>query len=226
MAGILNATGDLAISYTSSYFQPHADQVSKSIRFVGWAVDETQAEIPDWFAKIQGRKLIYVSLGTLISNNPTFFKACIDAFRDTDYFVVMSTGNRISPESFDSVPDNIVIQSWVPQIFVLKRASLFVTHAGLNSVHDGLYLGVPLLLVPQQAEQTFTAMRVAELGAGLILTKAQTAPEAIRVSARRLLGEPSFKQEAEHIAASLHTGGGIPRAVDEIEQLLVKKRSN
>jgi len=220
LTSILNAEGDLTVSYTSSYFQPHADQVSKTIRFVGWTVNETPPDQPFSFEQARDRRLVYISLGTLVSDNPAFFKSCIEAFTGTDYYVMMTTGNRVNPDSFGTLPENIVVSGWLPQIEILKRAALFITHAGLNSVHDGLYFGVPLLLVPQQAEQTFTASRVAELGAGLMLTKTVANRETIGSAASRLLTDPSFKREAEHIGQSFRAGGGMPRAADEIEALL------
>jgi MGT family glycosyltransferase len=217
---MLNAYGDLCISYTSSYFQPFADTVSEAVRFVGWTLNEPATSDPFPFEKAQGRQLIYISLGTINNDDAAFFKACIEAFTGSDYFVVMSTGNGISPESFGTLPENIIIRSWVPQIEVLKRAALFVTHAGMGSLHDGLYLGVPLLLVPQQAEQTINALRVVELGAGLMLKKAQIGAEAIRTHAAQLLTNPDHKSAAERIGDSFRAAGGAASAADEVERFL------
>jgi MGT family glycosyltransferase len=134
----------------------------------------------------------------------------------------MTTGNRIRPESFGTLPENIVIRGWVPQTTVLQRASLFITHAGMNSVHDGLYYGVPLLLVPQQAEQMFTARRVVQLGAGLMLRKGEVNPQTVRETAARLLSDTQFRLEAIRIGETFRASGGMTLAVDEIEALLRK----
>lgn len=217
---IMNAPADLAISYTSSHFMPYVDTVSTTVRFVGRTINETQSTEPFSFERAAGRPIIYVSLGTLNNDDLTFFKTCIEAFASTEYFVILTTGNRFGPESFGTLPENIAVHGWVPQFEVLKRASLFISHAGLNSVHDGLYFGVPLLLVPQQGEQTWNAMRAVDLGAGLMLKKNQVKVETIRASATRLLTEPQFKIEARRIGDTFRTAGGAARAVDEIEALL------
>ena len=185
-------------------------------------MDETPSNEPFPFEQIHGRRLIYVSLGSLINDNADFFRSCIEAFTGGDAYVIMSTGRGISSDSFGKLPENIAIYSWVPQLDILKRASLFITHAGLGSVHDGLYFGLPLLLVPQQVEQTFTASRVVELGAGLMLKKTQLNAKAIRENAARLLSEPKFKVEAQLIGDTLRAAGGAARAADEIEGLLKK----
>lgn len=222
---IMNGLGDISISYMSDYFQPHASTVSDSVRFVGRIMDENHADDSFSFERVQNRPLIYVSLGSLINENEAFFRACIEAFRGSDYFVLMSTGNGISPEAFGALPENIAIHAWVAQLEVLKRAGLFITHAGLGSVHDGLYFGVPLLLVPQQAEQTLIALRVVELGAGLMLESAEVNPESLRTNAARLLTDSRFKREAVRVGETFRAAGGVARAADEIEALL-RKRSN
>jgi MGT family glycosyltransferase len=222
---IMNGLGDLSISYTSDYFQPYASTVSESVRFVGRIMDEKSAGDSFSFERVQDRPLIYVSLGSLINENEAFFRECIAAFRGSDYFVLMSTGNGVRPEVFGALPENITIHSWVPQIEVLKRAALFITHAGLGSVHDGLYFGVPLLLVPQQGEQTLIAQRVVELGAGLMLKKAQVNAESVRSNATRLLSDSRFKNEAVRIGETFRAAGGVARAADEIEALL-RQRGN
>jgi MGT family glycosyltransferase len=217
-SSILNAPGDLAISYTSSYFQPYADTVSDTVRFVGWRLNESSEAFPE-IAGLRDRRLIYVSLGTINNKVKSFFDVCIEAFSGLDAFVLMSTGNGIEPGSFGKLPDNIAILPWVPQAEVLKRASLFVTHGGLNSLHDGLYCGVPLLLVPQQPEQTMNAMRVVELGAGLIMNRKKLSVNQLKALATHLLEETSFKTEALRVGDSLRMDDALSRAVTEIENM-------
>jgi MGT family glycosyltransferase len=217
---ILNATGDLAISYTSAYFQPYPNTVSTTVRFIGRRLNDAPVNPTFSFEHVGGRRLIYVSLGTINNNDIGFFKNCIDALAGTDNFVIMSTGKRVSPDAFGDLPANIAIYPWVPQLDVLRRASLFITHSGLGSVHDGLYFGVPLLLIPQQGEQRIIANRVVELGAGLLLKKQQTTAEALRANATRLLSEPNFKTQAIRIGDSFRAAGGATKGADEIETLL------
>lgn len=217
---ILNAPGDLAISYTSRYFQPYADRVADTVRFVGWTLRENRTEATFSWEQAQDRRLIYVSLGSLVRAGAAFFRTCIDAFAGSDEFVLISTGNRFGAEELGALPPNVAVQSWAPQAEVLRRAALFVTHGGLGSVHDGLYCGVPLLVVPQQEEQLLTARRVVELGAGLLLRKQDVTVETIRAHAARLLTESDFACEARRIGETLRTAGGVAQAAAEIERLL------
>ncbi len=223
ITGIMNGLGDLSFSYTSKYYQPYADGVSPSVRFVG-RVENDPPQDESFPLHLAGdRRIVYISLGSLINDNMAFFKACIEAFTGAGEYVIMSTGRGISPQAFGTLPENIAIYDWVPQIDILKRASLFITHGGLGSISDGLYFGLPLLLVPQQDEQTMNGMRVIELGAGLMLKKNQVTAQTIREKARRLLDDPSFQRESARIGDTMREAGGVARAADEIEALLAKR---
>ncbi len=223
-SSLLSCQGDISISYTSSEYQPFAGTVPASVRFIGWTMQETPAGQDGFsFDQAQGRRLVYVSLGTVNNDNSAFFRTCLAGFAGADVTVIMSTGGRIAPDSLGALPENIAVYSWVPQSQVLRRAALFVTHGGLNSIHDGLTLGLPLLLIPQQEEQTFNAMRVVELGVGLMLKKSQVTAERIRANALRLLAEPQFGAASRRIGDTLRTAGGVAKGADEIELLLAKK---
>ena len=80
--------------------------------------------------------------------------------------MVISVGEQTGLSAFRDVPEHIFLRPRVDQLAVLARASVFVTHCGMNSASEGLYFGVPLVLYPQQAEQGLVARRVEELGAG------------------------------------------------------------
>lgn len=221
MTELMNAPGDLMISYSSAEFVPYADTLPKAVKLVGWTLPEANGG--ETFVHTSERSLIYISLGTIANDNADFFRACIQAFTGTSYDVLMTTGGKLDPSQFGALPDNITIKSWVPQNQVLRAASLFVTHGGLNSLHDGLYCGLPLLVVPQQTEQTFNGQRVVDLGAGLMLRQSEVSPASLRDGAARLLNEPSFKREAQRIGDSFKAAGGAARAAYEVEALLRKR---
>ena len=207
-----NAPGDLILSYTTAAIQPGADTLDSRIQFVGPSL-AARGDIGDFpLERLDGKPVIYISLGTLVNDQPEFFRACVQAFADSPYTVVMSIGDKVAPEALGVPPPNFIVRPFNPQLDILQHSALFITHAGMNSVHEGLYYGVPLLLVPQQAEQTFVALRIQELGAGLRLTE-QT-PDAIRQAAERILGDTHFKQQAAALGDSLRAAGGYQRAAD------------
>ncbi|MEQ8672294.1 MAG: glycosyltransferase [Aggregatilineales bacterium] len=220
-ADFLNNTGDLTISYTSKTFQPSAESFGESFRYVGPAIAPRQDASNFPFDQLyDAQPLVYISLGTVINRNLTFYRNCISAFRDAPYQVVMSVGKNTDISALGTLPANFIVRGFVPQLDILARASVFVTHAGMNSVHEGLYYDVPLVLVPQQQEQTFVANRVVELGAGLKISTTTPEPTILREKTDAILQNPAFKQSASTLGEGMRSAGGQKRAVDEILKMV------
>jgi MGT family glycosyltransferase len=112
----------------------------------------------------------------------------------------------------------------VPQLQVLQRADVFITHGGMNSVHEGLYYGVPLILIPHQFEQLFNARCVAARGAGLIvddrLSRRTIAATALRQALDTVMSEPRYRGAAMNLQRSLRATGGYQQAASEIQAYL------
>lgn len=216
---VLTAQGDISLSYTSREFVAFSEDAPPSFRFVGRTLEAEPDVDPALFAPVGDRPLVYISMGTVNNRERELIEMFIRLFSRRDEFVMLTTGHRFSPESFD-LAENIAVHSWLPQIAVLQRASLFISHGGLNSIQDGLYFGVPLLLCPRQEEQTLNASRAVELGAGLMLRQKQLTAENFHQAVSQLLDEPRFKQKAAQVGETLRKAGGMKRAADEIEALL------
>lgn len=89
----------------------------------------------------------------------------------------------------------------------------------MNSVQEALYHGVPMVMVPQAADQFWIAARTAELGAGVVL-EPEMRPGAIRASVEQLLTSAGYAAAAARIGASLRAAGGPAKAAAEIQRFL------
>ena len=219
-ANLLSAEGDLSISYSSREFIPYSEDAPKSFRFVGRTLEEEANVDPVLFERVGNRPLVYVSMGTVNNQDQEVVRQVISAFEGRDEFVMITVGKRFNPQAFGNLPENITIHPWLPQVAVVKRASLFLTHGGLNSIHDAMYFGVPLLICPQQEEQTLNGSRAVELGAGLMLRKKDFTTENLRHAVTQLLSNARFKRNSQKIGETFRTAGGMKKAADEIEMLL------
>jgi MGT family glycosyltransferase len=160
--------------------------------------------------------LIYISLGTVFNDRPEFFHACMEAFGGQPLQVVMALGRRLDPASLGPAPANFLLQAHVPQVSLLARAALAITHAGPNSVQECAQAGVPQLLFPQAGDQFTMADRVQQLGAGLRLSDADIAGGRLRELAGRVMTGPSFRRAAAELRESVRKCGGTAQACDEI----------
>ncbi len=213
--GFVFGDSDLSIVYTSRHFQPCAETFDDRYQFVGPSVGPRTGLAGPPGNEPQAR-LIYVSLGTLFNSDATFYRNCFEAFRNQNVRVIMSVGTTVSLDSLGAPPPNIVVQPHVAQLDVLQRASVFVTHGGMNSVSESLWHGVPMVVVPQMGEQEIVGSQVAELGAGLCLSKREASAEKLRECVQRLLDDDRFRQQVDHIRESFEGAGGSARGAKAI----------
>ena len=197
------------VVYTSPQFQPCADTFPDRYAFVGPSVRPAQSA----FEKT-GDTLVYVSMGTVNNDLLPLYKRCVAALAETPYQVVMSVGHLVSVEALGPLPGNIRVYPHVDQIAVLQKADVFISHCGMNSASESLYFGVPLVMLPQTAEQSGVAERILQLGAGLRLKRTDSA--SILRAVRSVLSEPSFRQNAAAIAKGFRQCAGAEGAADKI----------
>lgn len=198
------------IVYTSPEFQPCAETFSDKYVFVGPSIRPAMENIEK-----TGERLVYISMGTVNNDMLPLYQNCIAALKDTGCQVILSVGEKLSPERFGKLPDNIAVYPFVDQIAVLQKADVFLSHCGMNSASESLYHGVPLIMLPKTSEQGAVAARIEQLGAGRMLKK--TTPEAIREAVEAVLHTPSYRENAGRIAEGFYSSSGAKGAADKIE---------
>ena len=154
-------------------------------------------------------------MGTVNQNN-LFYENCIEAFRATDYQVIISMGTNEA--RLTDLPGHIQVYETVDQMAVLTISDIFITHCGMNSVSEGLYFETPLLLFPQTPEQAAVARRVEELGAGMKLKSIEKDDSLKQVE--ELFGTLSYKDKARDISKSFKMCGGTKEARQFLEGLI------
>ena len=202
------------VVYTSPRFQPCSETFDAGhYRFVGPCVRDVTPEPKD------GRRpLVYISLGTVINDRPDFYRTCVEALKDAPVEALIACGSDFDPGQLAPLPGNIRIEPSVDQMAVLARTRLFVTHCGMNSASEGLYMAVPELLYPQTGEQRAVARRVEELGAGRMLPEAAARDaQKLRALVMQALGDGALLKAASAMRDDLRACGGAGAAADFVE---------
>jgi len=160
-------------------------------------------------------------MGTLYYQSPDFFKICIKAFEKEPYNVVMSIGH-CKIEELGEIPSNFIVCSYVPQLAILKKTSVYISHGGMGGISEAIFFHVPMILLPKTIEQQINARRMHELSASLDLKEPSASPEDLVSYTELLLGAKREKyiNNLEIIEKSFKEAGGIGPAVEATEKIL------
>ncbi|MGQ9864799.1 MAG: glycosyltransferase [Pseudanabaenaceae cyanobacterium] len=174
--------------------------------------------IPFPWEQLDGRPLVYASLGTLQNRLGSVFAQIAEACAPLAVQLVISLGG--SPIALPPLPGHPIVVSYAPQLELLDRAIAVVTHGGLNTVLECLTRGLPMVVLPITNDQPGVAARVAHAGAGVSLPVNQLRVPTLRAALSQVLTDPAYRQNAQRLQRDIQQAGGLTRAADLLEQHL------
>jgi zeaxanthin glucosyltransferase len=176
-------------------------------------------EIPDFpFEKLTGQPLIYASMGTVQNRLLGIFQSIAEACQDLDAQLVISLGNSASPEALQELPGQPLVVKYAPQLELLQKANVTITHAGMNTTLECLTNGVPMVAIPIANDQPGIAARIAWSGCGEAIPVKKLNVSKLRTAIHKVLTEDSYKKNALRLKNAIQTAGGVSRAIDIVEQ--------
>ncbi len=212
----------LTIVFTSQEFQPGGNSFPDTFQFVGPILYDRKETSNSLSLEAISQPIIYLALGTIYPVSKEFYSSWIHFFATQQYQVFISVGKAHDPQTFGTLPAHIMVSNFLPQLEILTRASVFITHGGMNSINESLYHGVPMMIFPQIHEQKINALRLQELGAGIFPNKHLNQTEMGQLI-HRLLTDTTYKENAQKIGQTLKDAGGAKKAVELILQFISAK---
>jgi UDP:flavonoid glycosyltransferase YjiC (YdhE family) len=191
---------------------------------------QTGRDIRFPWERLDRRPLIFASLGTVPyhSNVPVFRKiaeACIGV--DAQLVLALGQWNEAGAKiknMLGTLPGDHVVVDFAPQLKLLDRAALLITHAGVNTVLEAICRGVPMVALPRIDDQPGMGSRIAFSRIGLCGSFKHATPLDIRGMVRRVLEDDSFRQRTVALKETMLTAGGAKRAADIAEEALLMRR--
>lgn len=209
-------SADYNIVTINRSFHPAVETFPDNFFFAGAQI-APRAGDGSWKAPDNGKPLLYTSLGSLFNNWPEFYKMLFAVVKNMDINVLCSLGKVLKPEDLGEIPANVTVMAFTPQLEVLSKADYFITHAGVGSVMEALYYGVPCVCIPQMDEQVFTAGRMRELGlSSAAMQRPEVTEDSLRAALTELIQNPSYKQHAKAMSDEMHEKGGCVRAAQAV----------
>lgn len=170
--------------------------------------------------ELTGKPLIYASMGTLQNQRQEIFSTIAEACVRLDCQLVISLGGSAKPESLPNLPGSPLVVEYAPQLELLQKATLTITHAGMNTVLESLSYGVPMVAIPITNDQPGVGARLTWTGAGEVVSLSSLSVPRLRSAVQKVLTQESYKNNASRLQEAIRMGGGVSRAADIIEQAI------
>ena len=175
------------------------------------------APVPFPWERLDGRPLVYASLGTVVNRHEHIFKRVVEACAQLGLQAVITTGGAPLPQSLEGLPGDPVFVPFAPQHDLLKRASAAITHAGMNTALDCLTHGVPLVAIPLAFDQPGIAARLEHLKVGRTIRRRRPSAQLMLESLSAVIDDPQFRENAALMKERMRTLDGPRRAAEIID---------
>ena len=182
--------------------------------------NEGREPVPFPWEKLTGQPLIYASLGTLVNGLTNVYRKILEAVSEfPNMQVVLSVGKNLNPGDLRPIPSNTIVVRVAPQLELLKRAALCITHAGLNTALEALAQGVPMVAIPIGYDQPGVAARIAYHGVGEFVEIGDLDASRLSQLIRKVTSNPTYRDKAGWFQKVLAETHGLETAADIIERV-------
>jgi UDP:flavonoid glycosyltransferase YjiC (YdhE family) len=164
-----------------------------------------------------GPAVVFVNLGTFARPGSTLTRRLAEGLASGQARALWV--QRDEPQA---LPGHVRVEPWVAsQLRVLAHPNVraFLTHCGVNSAHEAVYTGTPIVGIPLLADQYDMALRVQDAGVGLLLDKLRFSPPELQHALHRAMVDERFRRPMPALQRRFRLAGGVERAADLIEHV-------
>ena len=224
VARMPHAMQDAPILVNGAFGLEYRRPLPRNVAMVGPMMEGPAAPLPDdlehWLS--HGPPVTYINLGTVVSAWPELLGkivAGVSVSGTRALWVLKPAQAALLPSP---LPAGLRIVDWLPSTQAVLRhpnVRVFVSHCGINSVHESIACGTPIVGIPMFADQRDMAARVADAGVGVYLDKVKFTAGQLRDAIARVAGDQSFHDRIPALQRAFDEAGGVRRAADLIEQV-------
>ena len=158
-------------------------------------------------------------MGTLVNGLRNVYGTILEAASEfPEMQMVLSVGRNFNPDDLGRIPSNTIVVRTAPQIDLLKRAALCITHAGLNTALEALAQGVPMVAIPVGYDQPGVAARIAYHGVGEFIEIGNLTTRRLSQLIAKIRENPKYRDKAGWFRKVLEETDGLEVAADIVER--------
>jgi MGT family glycosyltransferase len=184
-----------------------------------WTDAEGRAPVDfPWDLLDTGLPLVYASMGTLQNGILQTFRVIARACAGLPLQLVISLGGGQDPSLLRYLPGAPIVVGYAPQLELIRRSALTISHGGLNTTLESAAQGVPMVVLPVTYEQPGVGARVEWSGVGRSIPVGRLTVDRLRDAVHTVLVNPAYRERARRLRSSIEAADGLNRAADLIEE--------
>jgi zeaxanthin glucosyltransferase len=180
----------------------------------------SRANVDFPYDKLNGKPLIYASMGTIQNRLLGIFSQIAEACQDLDAQLIISLGGSAEPDSLPAFAGNPIVVKYAPQLEILQKAQLTITHAGLNTTLESLSCGVPMVAIPIANDQPGVAARIAWSETGVVIPVKKLSAPKLQNAVQTVLTQSKYADNAKKMQVAMQKAGGVKLAAGIVEKVI------
>lgn len=175
--------------------------------------------LPPWIADLAPVPTVYATLGTVFNREPRVFAALLDGLSRSPVNVIATIGHDNDPATLGPQPPNVHLERYIPLSLLLPHLDAVATQGG-TSILPALGAGLPLLVLPQGADQFHNAEACVRAGVGRQLLAEELNADAVYAEIRLLLESPVLRGNAQRVQGEFEAMATPAGGVGLLERLV------
>ena len=165
-----------------------------------WHVMHRDSNIDFPWEKLDGRPILYVSLGTVQNRLQHLYSVLLHSCPESHQLVMALGRKNASLPSDYQLPKNAIVVDYAPQTRLLPLADCVVTHAGMNTALEAIRSAKPMVCIPLCNDQPGVAARLKHHGVCQLIKSGRATPSTVKKAILQVLGDPSYRRNAEKLS--------------------------
>lgn len=207
-------------------FEFKRSDLDPKYKFVGPLLPFTTKKIAaKWYSdKLSHyKKVVLVTQGTVEKDETKLLVPTLEAFRNTDFLVVVTTGGSKTEELRKQYgAPNVIIEDYIPFADIMPYADVYVTNGGMGGVQLSIENKLPMVTAGVHEGKIEICARVGYFNLGVNLKTERPSPAQIRKAVEKVVSDPSYRKNVTALSQEFSRYNPLELGERYVQQLLPK----
>ncbi len=199
---------DLVLQSGAPGFEYKRRDMSDNIRFIGSLLPYQEKKQVVFFEHLyklkQYHKVILVTQGTVEKDPEKIIVPTLEAFKNSPYLVIVTTGGSQTQALRARYPqNNVIIEDFIDFNYIMPYTDVYVTNGGYGGVLLGIEHKLPMVVAGIHEGKCEITARVGYFKLGINLKTETPTPQQIAKSVEEVMDDVSYKKNVAQFKEEL-----------------------